>query len=88
MFDEATIYLKNWRFQLEIFDFTLSQQTIPKLFVFYFNSKESTRKNEAKIICKAGTFYKGKIIFIDSCSTYSYSPAKWLMETLFAPKNF
>ena len=53
----------NRRFQLKIFDFTLSQQTIFKLFVFILTLKSQHHKNEAKIICKAGTFYKGKIIY-------------------------
>ena len=53
----------NWRrFQLEIFDFTLSQQTISKLFVFILTLKSQHTKTRLKSFVRQEHF-KGKIIY-------------------------
>ena len=81
----------NWRrFQLKIFDFTLSQQTISKLFVFILTLKSQHTKTRLKSFVRLEHF-KGKIIYF-----YPLTPtvltvtesSQWLMETLFAPKKF
>lgn len=81
----------NWRFQYKIFDFTLSQQTISKLFVFILTLKSQHTKTRLKSFVKQeGTFYKGKIIYISIHWLLQYlqlQARQWLMETLFAPKK-
>ena len=86
----CVLQIINWRFQLKIFDFTLSQQTISKLFVFILTLKSQHTKTRLKSFVRRQEHSIRAKLYISIHWLLQYlqlQASQWLMETLFAPKK-